>query len=507
MKGHCDISEQIILTFIPKLRQLTFYTIIIYCLIFFFFACRPFKRGELSRWTWPGVFSIHVLVGIVFLYIYTFIEGNGVLSQDAGAYFFESAVLNEVFWQSPADYFQLLFGLGDTKVLTQQYLLETNHWDVGSQAISNESRNMIRLHSVLHFLSFKLPEVHMLFMALISTASGYFFYRAIESKTELNRYMTIVLISFLPNTLFWSSGLIKEPVYIFGFSLITYALFAQIKYRSHWFAFIIGVLILMLFKFHFLIILLAGMAVWRISKLFGKNKVLLTGLTVFTVTALILSIFGSARSELTNSISRKQFDFKNISRGGVHLDNGNSFYFFNEVQLDNLLFDTDSAVVIKETEALRLNYTHKGAPDTVKLTPTLEKWKIHFMRPKSNSYFELTDLDFNFFQLIKVTPEALLNSFFRPFITENGGALKWVSVIELFVVWFLFLFSFKWIKNSPSHYIEFYLLLGTIIILSALLIGWTTPVSGAIVRYRIPIHLGMIIIAILNWKQKPRLNE
>lgn len=486
---------------------MTFYTIIIYCLIFFFFAGTTFKRANLNRWTWSGVYSIHVLVGLAFLYIYTFIEGDGVLSQDAGAYFFESNMLYDVFWQSPSDYLRLLFGIGDTEALTQQYLLETNHWDVGSQALSNESRNMIRLHSMLHFLSFKMPEIHMLFMALISTVTGYFFYRAIESKTELNSYLVIVLLCFLPNTLFWSSGLIKEPIYLFGFSLITYALFSEARGKGHWLSFIGGIIILLLFKFHFLMIVLAGIAVWRISKLFRKNKIILTGVAVLAGTTLVLTLFESVRSDLTNSISRKQFDFKNISRGGVHLDNGSCFYFFNESQLDHLKFKNDSGRVIQETRVLKLRYAHTGAPDTVSLQPSLENWKVHFMRPKSNSYFELTDLNFSFERLIQVIPEALLNSFFRPFFSENGGLLKWISILEWITVWALFIISFKWVKNITSHQIELYLFLGTIIVLSALLIGWTTPVSGAIVRYRIPMHLGMILIAIMNWKQKTTHNE
>lgn len=486
---------------------MTFYIIIIYCLIFYFFSGKPFKSKGLNRWTWSGIFSIHVLAGLAFLYIYTFIEGDGVLSQDAGAYFFESELLYNVFWQSPSDYLQLLFGLGDIDALTKEYLLETNHWDVGSQALSNESRNMIRMHSLVHFLSFKLPEIHMLFMAMTSTASGYFLYRAIETQTRVNKYVVISLVSLLPNVLFWSSGLLKEPLYLFGFSLIIYGIFAEVKNRRHWMSFVCGVLILLLFKFHFLIIVLLGIFVWRIAKLFSSYKMLLTGTSVLAGTAIILSVFGTIRSELTNSISRKQFDFKNISRGGLHVDADSCFYFFNEYQLENVIIESDSVLLIKETDALKLDYAHVGAPDTVRLKPGPGKLKIHFMRPKSNSYFELTDLNFNFIQLIKTLPEAMANSFFRPFFSEKGGVLKWISIIEWIIVWSLFLFSFKWIKSVSSTQIESYLLLGTIIILSALLIGWTTPVSGAIVRYRIPIHLCMVLITLLNWKQKPSHNE
>jgi len=40
-----------------------------------------------------------------------------------------------------------------------------------------------------------------------------------------------------------------------------------------------------------------------------------------------------------------------------------------------------------------------------------------------------------------------------------------------------------------------------------MIIGWTTPVSNAIVRYRIPIHLCMVLVTLLNWNQKTLQND
>lgn len=484
-----------------------FYTIVIYCLIFLFFSGKPFTNDNITKWTWPGVFSIHVCTGLFFLYIYTHVVGPGELSQDAGAYFFESEVLYNVFWQSPADYFQLLFGFGDINSLTQQHLLETNHWDVGSQALSNESRNMIRLHSLLHFLSFKLPEVHILFMALISTLSGFLFYRSIRNKTRVSNYISIIVVCFVPNFLFWSSGLLKEPIYLFGFSLIIYGLFTKEKLVKHWLAFTTGILLLLLFKFHFLLIVLLGITIWRISRLFDANKIILTATITLSGIFFLLLTFSSLRVELTKTISRKQFDFKNISRGGLHVDTDSCFYFFNEHQLDNLSIKNDSVFLIAKTEVLKVNHKHRGAPDTVTLFPDGVKMKIHFMRPKSESYFELTDLNFNFNQLVKLIPEGLINGFFRPFYYEKNGLLKWISIVEWLLIWAFFLISFRWIKNISSTQIELYIFLFVISLLSAMIIGWTTPVSNAIVRYRIPIHLCMVLVTLLNWNQKTLQND
>lgn len=475
--------------------------------MFLFFFGKPFRNGTQGKWIWPTVFTLHTIAGLAFIYIYTFIEGDGSLSQDAGAYIQESKILQEVFFTSPSDYFKLLFGFGDTDQLTQQYLLDTNHWDMGSQAISNESRNMIRLHSVLQFLSFNQPTVHMLFMALASSLSGFFLFKAVERRSHLNPLVIIGLITLLPNVLFWSSGIIKEPLYLLGFSLIVYALFSESRNLGTWLTFLIGILLLLLFKLHFLFILLAAMSVWFISRLIYKRKIIYTSVIGIGAVFVLFGIFGSLRTSLTNIISRKQFDFKNISQGGLHVDTDSCFYFFEQDQLTDLKISDDSVQIVSDLNALRLGYNEIWPPDTVKLTPVDGKWKIHFMRPRSESYFELTNIHNSFGHMLSIIPEALRNSFFRPFVSESGGVFKWVSILEWIFVWVLFLISLKWITSTSASSKEFTLFLATVIILSALLIGWTTPVSGAIVRYRVPIHLCMILFVIINWKQNIKPHE
>lgn len=483
------------------------YVIIIFALLFFFFRENQFRLESMNKWTWPGVFVIHVLAGLAFLYVYTYIEGDGVLSQDAGAYMEESKILQNVFFESPLDYFKLLLGFGDTDLLTQQYLLDTNHWDIGSQAISNESRNMIRFHSVLQFVSFDQPVIHVLFMSMFSTLSSLYLFRVLSTRTSVSPFATIALLTFLPNVLFWSNGILKEPLYLFGFSLILFSLFTEKGGYRSWISFTIGIILLLLFKLHFLIIVLIGMGIWQLSGLFRKKKILWTVVSSLTAVILIFSISDSLRTKITNTVSRKQFDFKNISQGGLHADTDSCFYYFAQDQLGELMIDGDSVNVKEEVHALRLGYNQLWPPDTVNLSPQSGKWKIHFMRPKSDSFFELGDINNSFSDLLLLIPEALTNSFFRPFFNEPGGLFKWVSILEWLFVWVLFIISLKWFTMMNTKSKEMFIFLGTVIILSALLIGWTTPVSGAIVRYRVPIHICMIVLILNNWNKKHITHE
>lgn len=419
----------------------------------------------------------------------------------------ESKILQSVFFESPWDYFKLLVGIGDTDSLTQQYLLETNHWDTGIQAISSEGRNVIRFNSLLQFVSFNEPVVHVLFMSMISTLSSIYLFRVVATKTIVNPILAISLLSFLPNVLFWSCGILKEPFYLLGFSLILYSLFLEKRDFKTWLTFVIGVLLLLLFKLHFLIIVLIGMSIWQLSRFFDNRKILYTVLTTLVAATLLFAFSQSLRSKVTNTISRKQFDFNNISKGGVYIESEGSVYYFSENKIADLLIENDSIKIKRPVYAEKLEFNNTAPLDTTLFTQESGWLPVHFYMPKSQSHFTLTEINSDFNNLITMVPEALVNSLFRPFVKEHGGLLKWVSIFEWLFVWTLFIISLKRIPSLNNQSKEMVLLLGTVIILSALLIGWTTPVSGAIVRYRVPIHISMVLIILINWNQKSKTNE
>ena len=110
---------------------------------------------SLSAWTSALTFSLKFGAGLIFLFIYTKYYGHGSLSADAGDFMSESKVLNDVFKQSPSDYFKLLFGWGDQSELIANYLSETKHWDAGAQSLLNDNRFLLKIHSLIHFFSFR----------------------------------------------------------------------------------------------------------------------------------------------------------------------------------------------------------------------------------------------------------------------------------------------------------------------------------------------------------------
>jgi hypothetical protein len=130
----------------------------------------------------------------------------------------------------------------------------------------------------------------------------------------------------------------------------------------------------------------------------------------------------------------------------------------------------------------------------VHLKPTGKKWKIHIIMPGTNSYIKTKEIQNSFTQLVLNVPEAIINTFFRPFPFDKGSFLKYPAMLEVWgLTFFLFLsILFKRKLEADSKNLIACLLMFALSL--ALLIGWTTPVTGAIVRFRFPIQLALFII-------------
>ena len=116
--------------------------------------------------------------------------------------------------------------------------------------------------------------------------------------------------------------------------------------------------------------------------------------------------------------------------------------------------------------------------------------------PGTKSYFKSTLIDNSFKQLLLNIPEAIINAILRPFPFDTGSILKLPTMLEAWGV-FLFLILSLIFKKKNIQKKEVGIILSLLIFatLLFLLIGWTTPISGAIVRFRFPAQLAMVITA------------
>jgi len=117
-----------------------------------------------------------------------------------------------------------------------------------------------------------------------------------------------------------------------------------------------------------------------------------------------------------------------------------------------------------------------------------------FLSLKGNTTFKLNQLEPNVSSFASTFPQALVNSFFRPCPWEAKGMLQWASAIEIVFFWLVLLFVIvrgKKTDNLPLLYFVFFCSFCLY-----LLIGYTVPFPGAIVRYKIVPEFLMFLVLI-----------
>ena len=120
----------------------------------------------------------------------------------------------------------------------------------------------------------------------------------------------------------------------------------------------------------------------------------------------------------------------------------------------------------------------------------------------SQSAININPLYANFRSFLNNAPQALNHSLMRPYITEKFTALYIPASFEIFIYEIIFLlFLFFRLKNKPQHPFIYF---GIFFSLSMfLMIGYTIPIIGAIVRYR-SIYFPFLITPLLlytDWEK------
>jgi FlaA1/EpsC-like NDP-sugar epimerase len=233
--------------------------------------------------------------------------------------------------------------------------------------------------------------------------------------------------------LFWSSGILKETFVILGISLFINALFYQINYSNKITFSLISFVILFLFKPYILICIIISSIFYCIYILKKTKSILYSTLSFIILFTLVLSN-SSIRNKITSNITIKQNHSKNIAIPGLHVRGDTCLYYFEKKDYNKLRFYNDTLIEVKtKTKALYRARKDKYPSRIIEISPSNEVLKIRLNTHGANSFFRTTPINNQFSQLIKNLPEGLSNSFFRPFPNENGGIMKFISIIDIII--------------------------------------------------------------------------
>ena len=472
------------------------YTIVLFLIIFLGLRYwQVLSVPDLRPWSFSIAFALKVGMAMCFLYVYTEVLGHGTLSEDAGVFMRESRMLHDVFWESPLTYFKFLTGIGETQPLIELYLPETTHWDVGAQSLINDNKNILRAHSLIHFISFRSEMIHALICCLVGLMGVKQLYITIKPMVAVRKEIVFWTLLLLPSLFFWSSSILKEPFMLLGFGLLLRSLFYNDAIQKKIILGILGGLLLLGFKPYVMFMLVPMLLFLGFARWLPKFKIVGALLLLSILTALAFVLFPKQKEKAIQTISRKQFDFVQVGRGGLHVYADSVFYYFRTDQIGALHQDHDTVWLKHDVDAKILKLGEISDPIPIHLKADGTRWIKYFENTQSNGFIPVTPINNSYTRLIANIPEALYHALIRPIPGDPGNGLNWIAFLETVLIFGALVWAI--LQRKKLSEIEIIRIIGLILfaILLSLIIGWTTPVLGAIARYRIPVHIAILIIA------------
>lgn len=298
-----------------------------------------------------------------------------------------------------------------------------------------------RLVTILSFVSFNSYIVINLFFSMLSFSGVWKLYRFFyEQYPHLHKKLAIAVL-YLPTFVFWSSGILKDPLCTGLLGWMTYALY-NVLYKQQK---IFRNVLIVYFSAYFIGIV--------------KSYILVSYLPFF-VLYLILSNFKLIKSRLVRALA-----FAGLFIFGI-------IGFF--VVTDKMQQEMGNLALDKLAESVKFQQT-----------------AFMNIADQAESSFTLgADFDGSNLSLLKMAPAAITATFYRPYLWESKKLSTLLSSIESLA---LMIFSlFVVIRVGPFYFLK------TIIkdpmvmfcfffsVIFALFVGTTTLNFGTLVRYKIP---------------------
>lgn len=405
----------------------------VYLLLFFYLIYRwDFLSPKDIPKSWVYIaFVLKLIAGAALFGIYTWIYPDRSTS-DTFRYFDDAMVVYSALWDDPLNYLRLMTGWEADHPSLQTYYNQFLTWHSSyTYGLVNDNPTIVRINAFIALFSFGNYAVHVMVMSFLSLIGLTAIFRFVSSWLQsAGRHFYVLLFAF-PSILLWSSGVMKEPVMLLFFGLMLYW---SKRMLERPFAFLLPVvaafLLCLLIKPYVAIVALPGLLSYF---LLSARKWRFPWLLAALVHAVLF--FGAMWTQLFNKA-------------------GDLIYILSKKQEDfyNVARDQSAGSVIE--------------------LPQIDGFWIWLMHG----------------------PEYQLNTYFRPFIWEIQGSLQLISALECLITLLLVVLTVVYIKELKNRPVAIIIFSLSFILGVGMLIGSTVPVLGAIVRYKLP---GLIFLLLL----------
>jgi len=484
---------------------------LIYLIIILYLLDRWCKQRHPSlRVYLPFIFTGKLLFSLFFLYVYTYHYGGGELTADAGRFFEESRIFYALLWEHPLMYWEFFWGIENDPLVVDTFMEELGHWNAPDRAMPNDSRNVIRVNSLLFLISNGYILVHFLVFSLLSFLATIDLAQFIRKWSTLSFPAVLAVLTLMPSAAFWGSSIIKEPLMLVGMCILIRGVFDDISFRRRWWRLVLGTLLMYMFKPYVLAVLLVALVFYfMFSRIFMKLQ--LINVMLFLIFGTLIAQWTGMLDRAVEVISRQQQDFMNVRDGGLYLEIDEDYYYYVYFSnRDKFTYNNKGTAILSESTGASL--AHKRDHNDrkpVQLSEIGKEYQIHLVMTQAGSGIEVTRINNSFSTMLRIVPEVHFNTAIRPLPADKGSWLKYPAFIENIILFLGLLLVTFFARRKLNKRIK--RMVWTFLLFAALVfvvVGWTTPVLGAIVRYKVPGVLVLTIVFVLlvdYYKIKKRL--
>lgn len=490
---------------------------LIYFLAFLFFVNKLsfFNDNVLSFKVIVGILVIKCLGCAAYYWVYFCYYPSGY-NGDSVSTLHDAKIIYDALPEHPMDFIKMIFGLHselDTDPLYEPYFKQIEKWgraDITGDFFLNDNRTPIRINAIIMLFSFGSYSVHALVMLMMSFIGQFAFYKTFKGYFSNKEFLLAVIIFITPSMLFWTSGVLKEPIAICLLGLFTYSYFKlfvhyqiQTKYIG---LFFLSCLLFLIVKPYILVLLMVPLILFSVVKGYKIKR-----MTLFYASSLLI-IYGSGilvlkfvfQKDVLNTIVVRQNDFVSLSKGGrffikddkyVRFEYSDTTHFHKVDTVKNLYqLDRHSAFMYWDTHNLRDTIYETNNKDT-------SYFELRAVCAPSGSAINIDRLQYSFSSFAKLIPQSFYNVLCKPFFYDSRSVLELMASFENLFFLLFYILCFVFITKTSVNK-NLLLCCMMIVITSFILIGITTTVTGAIVRYKIPFIPFLLMIPLLCLKSE-----
>jgi hypothetical protein len=436
-----------------ELRDLIVTPIFIVFVFFIAYLIRPIVTDQITKRYFFPALAVKIIGAILLGFIYQFYYDGG---DTYNYHTYGSRYIWEAFFDSPSKGLGLLFSDGEQ---------EGHYYEYSNRIIfftDPPSFFIVKLATIFDLFTFSTYSSTSICFAVLSFVGMWMFFLTFYRKYPTLHRQIAFATFFIPSVFFWGSGLLKDTLVMACLGVITY----------------------------------------QVDKLFFVKKISITSILllilslwcVFSVKKFVLQAFLPAAFlwiYLNNLKSIRSIVVRALLLPMVALFLVFSVYF--------------SVVKVGEGDK-------KYAVENIAKTARITAYDIRFQTGKdAGSGYTLGELDDSFGSMLKLAPQAINVSLFRPYLWEVKNPLMLLSALEslffLFVtLTLIFRYRLSFLKSLGNPDVSFSLVFA---IVYAFAVGVSSFNFGTLARYKIPLmpFFALSIILIFYENRPKKVDE